>query len=243
MRKTGCWILLVLCYCNGFGQADLPSVAVIDTLPPVSNTLSVQHKPFIKTLIIPSAAFLYGVVSLQSGMLQDWNLTVQKNVMAPNGQHTNIDNYLPYLPSLAGHVLSLAGIKGKHKFFDRLLIDGIAGGFSVTSVYVLKRITKEKRPDGSDDLSFPSNHVATAFASAELLRAEYSDVSPWYGIAGYTVAATTAYLRMYNNEHWFGDVVAAAGIGIISAKLANQLYPLAHRILFGKEKPVLVRMP
>ena len=163
--------------------------------------------------------------------------------MATNGKQTSIDNYLPYIPSLAGHVLSLAGIKGKHTFFDRILIDGIAAGFSITSVYVLKRITKEKRPNGVDDLSFPSNHVATAFASAELLRLEYENVSPWYGVAGYTIAATTAYLRIYNNEHWFGDVVAGAGIGIISAKLAHQLYPLAHRILFGKDKPILMQLP
>ena len=57
-----------------------------------------------------------------------------------------------------------------------------------------------------------------------------------YGIAGYTAAVATAYLRMYNNKHWFSDVVAGAGVGIISTKLAYWLYPrIQHR--FCKDKP------
>ncbi len=243
MRKYAVCLLLSFFIYKGNCQSMAGFSAVLDTTPRVINKISAPKKPFLKTLVLPSAALLYGVISLNSGALQDWNLTIQKNVMAGNGAHTDLDNYLPYIPSLAGHVLSLAGIKGKHKFLDRILIDGIAAGFSITTVYALKFTTHEQRPNGKDDLSFPSNHVATAFASAELLRLEYEDVSPWYGIAGYTLATSTAYLRMYNNEHWFGDVVAGAGIGIISAKLAHQLYPLAHRILFGKEKAVLIRLP
>lgn len=243
MRKFAGWVLLVFFCGKGYSQPMAARSVFADTILPVAQTIVIQKKPFFKKIIIPSAAILYGVVSLNSGALKDWNQTVQKNVMAPVGKQTSIDNYLPYIPSLAGHVLSLAGIKGKHKFIDRILIDGIAAGFSLTTVYALKFTTHEQRPNGKDDLSFPSNHVATAFASAEMLRLEYENVSTWYGIAGYTLATTTAYLRMYNNEHWFSDVVAGAGIGIISAKLAHQLFPLAHRILFGKQQPVLVQLP
>jgi membrane-associated phospholipid phosphatase len=38
------------------------------------------------------------------------------------------------------------------------------------------------------------------------------------------MAATTGYLRMYNNKHWFGDVVAGAGVGILSAKFSYWLF-------------------
>jgi membrane-associated phospholipid phosphatase len=76
--------------------------------------------------------------------------------------------------------------------------------------------------------------VAIAFASAELLRLEYKEVSPWYGIGGFAVAGLTAYLRLYNDQHWFGDVVAGAGIGVLSAKLANLLYPWVHKTFFHR---------
>lgn len=232
MKLFTCLVLLAGLVNPGFGQ----SAYFIDSLPKTAPYQPVAKKQFVRSLILPTVAILYGASALRSGTLQDWNATVQKNTVAGTGHRTHIDDYLQYTPALAGHVLSIAGIKGKHKLFDRLMIDGIAAGFSITSVLILKQVISEKRPDGSDDRSFPSNHTATAFCSAELLREEYSDVSPWYGIAGYSVAVVTGYLRLYNNNHWLGDVVAGAGIGILSAKLANKLFPLAKRILFGQPK-------
>ena len=104
-------------------------------------------------------------------------------------------------------------------------------------VYPLKKITHQFRPDSSKNNSFPSGHTAEAFASAEFLRMEYKDVSTWYGVAGYAMAITTGYLRMYNNKHWFSDVVAGAGVGMISTKPAYWLYPKIQRKLF-KDKPM-----
>ena len=89
-----------------------------------------------------------------------------------------------------------------------------------TTVFSVKKLTRQLRPDGSGYTSFPSGHTAEAFASAEFMRQEYKDVSPWYGIAGYAVATTTGILRLYNNKHWVRDVVAGAGFGILSTKLA-----------------------
>jgi membrane-associated phospholipid phosphatase len=63
---------------------------------------------------------------------------------------------------------------------------------------------------------------------AELARQEYG----WgYGIAAYTVAAGTAFLRLYNDRHWLNDVVAGAGIGILSAQAAYWLLPLERKLL------------
>lgn len=60
---------------------------------------------------------------------------------------------------------------------------------------------------------------------AEFLYQEYKDISPWIGYSGYLIAATTGYLRIYNNRHYLNDVVAGACIGIISTKFAYWLYP------------------
>ena len=54
---------------------------------------------------------------------------------------------------------------------------------------------------------------------------EYKHQSVWYGIGGYVVAASVGYLRLYNNKHWVNDVVAGAGFGIASTRLAYLLYP------------------
>lgn len=94
------------------------------------------------------------------------------------------------------------------------------------SIYSIKNLTKVERPDGSAKNSFPSGHTATAFMGAEFLWQEYKEISPWYGIAGYLVASGTGAFRIYNNRHWLTDVVAGAGIGMLSAKAAYWINPI-----------------
>jgi membrane-associated phospholipid phosphatase len=48
----------------------------------------------------------------------------------------------------------------------------------------------------------------------------YKDASPIYGIVAYTCATTVGFLRMYNNRHWFSDVVCGAGVGILASRLS-----------------------
>ena len=103
------------------------------------------------------------------------------------------------------------------------------------TVNVTKNLTKVERPDGSARNSFPSGHTATAFMGAELLRREYWNVSPWIGIAGYAVAAGTGFFRIYNNRHWLTDVLAGAGVGILSVQAAYWLYPAISKTFFHKQ--------
>jgi len=81
------------------------------------------------------------------------------------------------------------------------------------------------RPNKSDYLSFPSGHTGIACMGAEFLAQEYSSKSFAYSVIGYTFAATTGIFRLYNKDHWFSDVVAGAGYGILSTKLAYLVYP------------------
>jgi len=103
------------------------------------------------------------------------------------------------------------------------------------TVQTIKKITKVQRPEGFGTNAFPSGHTATAFAGAEFLHQEYRDISPWYGIAGYAAATTTGILRMYNNKHWFRDVVAGAGFGILATDAAYYLEPVIAKKLFHKK--------
>jgi membrane-associated phospholipid phosphatase len=172
------------------------------------------------------------------------NETVKKEIYTERSpRQLHIDNYLRYAPAAAVYGLNAAGIHGTNNFRDRTIIYGMSTLIMGATVLSVKKITGETRPDGSDDCSFPSGHTATAFASAEFLRQEYKNVSPWYGIAGYAAAAATGYLRISNNRHWMGDVVAGAGVGIMSTKLAYWIYPVIKRKFFKDKEVSTIVMP
>ena len=102
-----------------------------------------------------------------------------------------------------------------------------------SSVRLIKNNTSVRRPSGRSVSSFPSGHTALSFMAAEFLHQEYGHVSPWYSIAGYTVATATGFLRIYNDKHWFSDVLAGAGIGILSTKIGYWLYPFIKNVIFN----------
>lgn len=197
-----------------------------------------------KSLVIPGLMIAYGVTALENDGLKSFNAELKDEAYAENPhKKIPIDNYLQFAPAAAVYGLNALGIKGKHNFRDRSMIYAMSNIILTGTVFSLKKITAVQRPDGSAYTSFPSGHTAEAFASAEFMRMEYKDVSPWYGIAGYAMAATTGYLRMYNNKHWFSDVVAGAGVGIVSTKLAYWLYPKIQHKLFRDKLPNTAVMP
>jgi membrane-associated phospholipid phosphatase len=176
----------------------------------------------------------YGVFSQSNEDLKDFDADIRKVVRKDADFRSPVDNYLQYAPGLAVYALNAVGIKGKHNFRDRTMIYFLSNLMMGITVQSIKRITKVQRPDGFGANAFPSGHTATAFAGAEFLRQEYKNVSPWYGIAGYAAATTTGILRMYNNKHWFRDVVAGAGFGILSTEAAYYLEPIIAKKLFHK---------
>jgi membrane-associated phospholipid phosphatase len=189
-----------------------------------------------KAFIIPAAGITYGFIALHSNKLKSLDKEVRDEVWLeePHGR-TRADNYLQWSPAAVVYGLNAVGIHGKNNFRDRTMIYLLSQVFMNVSVFSLKYITHEQRPDGSDYYSFPSGHTANAFLGAEFMWQEYKDVSPWLALSGYAMAATTGYLRLYNNKHWFSDVIAGAGFGIASTKLAYWLYPKLQHKLF-KEK-------
>lgn len=188
-----------------------------------------------KQLIIPAVLITYGAIGLGSDFLQSVNSEIREEVKENIDSKFTIDDFSQYLPAASIYGLDALGIKGKNNFRDKTII--LATSYLIMGIIVesLKKITKVERPDGSSFNSFPSGHTATAFMGAELMYQEYKDVSPWYGIAGYAVAAGTGVFRMYNNRHWLTDVVAGAGIGILSTKAAYWLYPTVNNFLSSKK--------
>ena len=201
-----------------------------------TTSLKSVKKPFGRILYVPAVCIGYGVASLKFNSLKNVNNHFNKEIfLEGNYAPVHIDNYLQYAPGVLVYGLNLVGIKGKNNLLDRSAIYAMSNLIMCGIVMGTKNLTQEWRPDRADRLSFPSGHTATAFAAAEFMRQEYKDVSPWYGVAGYAMAATTGYLRMYNNKHWLGDVVAGAGVGILSTDLAYYIYPSVKKLFAGKE--------
>ena len=230
-------LILLLFACTGQLYAQQKDSLVSLEKKAEVNDLRLTPKPVLRarSLYLPLTLITYGFVSRSSGELKEFDTQIKDEIRKNSSFHTRIDDYLQYTPGLAVYGLNAVGIKGQHNFRDRTLIYLLSNVISGITVSSLKSITKELRPDGSAITSFPSGHTATAFTGAEFLRQEYKNVSPWYGIAGYTVATATGILRMYNNKHWLRDVVAGAGVGILSTEVAYWLAPKIAKILFRKK--------
>lgn len=204
-----------------------------------------NNDPFrANSLFIPGFMIAYGFASIEVEGLENLNAEIKDEIYAEEPhKKISIDNYLQFAPAIAVYGLNAMGIKGRHNFRDRSIIYLMSNILLTTSVYSIKKISRELRPDTSGYTSFPSGHTAEAFASAEFFRQEYKDLSLSFSYAGYVVAALTGYLRMYNNKHWLGDIVAGAGIGIATTKIAYWLYPKIQYKLFKYKKLNTVVIP
>lgn len=195
----------------------------VDSIPISENRESENIKAW--HFILPTVMMSYGFVGLESDGLKKLDSSTNVEIHEHNPLfNSTIDNYTQFVPGAVVFILNGLGIKGKHNWKDAALIYGGSITISTAIVVPLKKITKVERPDVSALNSFPSGHTAIAFASAEFLRREYWNTSPWIGVAGYGMAASTGLLRMYNNRHWFSDVVAGAGVGIASTTLSYLIY-------------------
>lgn len=201
------------------------------------------HRFTLKEILIPTALVGASALFVGNGWGAKQREEVQ-DVLRPENKHKiKLDEYLQYSPMVAVYGLNLMNVKGKHTFKERTIILAMSYATMGILVNTMKYTIKERRPDGGSRNSFPSGHTATAFMGAEFLYKEYKDVSPWIGYAGYAIAATTGYLRIYNNRHYFNDVIAGACIGILSTKLAYWLYPKIFKKSRCNQRTAIVGLP
>lgn len=92
-------------------------------------------------------------------------------------------------------------------------------GFTSLSHITIALAVQRERPNGKN-LSFPSGHTSSAFATATSLAYSYG---PWVGIPALAVATYIGLSRPANNAHWLSDVVAGAGLGIFWARASSMV--------------------
>ena len=114
-----------------------------------------------------------------------------------------VDDYLQYAPFLwfVGGA-EIPGVHHRHNFRDRLLIGATAYAVMGATVNAVKYSIGELRPDHSARNSF-----------------------------AYAGALTVGVLRMYNNRHWFNDVLGGAAFGFAATRIALWLLPYEQRLL------------
>lgn len=146
------------------------------------------------------------------------------------GFHTEIDNYTQFAPYAVILGMKAAGYQGRSSW-DRLMVSTLASNVIMAGIVNgIKYGAKEERPDGSTKNSFPSGHTATAFVAATVLHKEYGMTrSPWFSVGGYAVATATGFMRVMNNRHWISDVIAGAGIGILSTEVGYWIGDMIYK--------------
>ena len=183
----------------------------------------------VEQLVMPVALVGLGALGVgENSPMRGINLAVRSGLYdVSKGVKLRFDDYVQYVPVAFYLTLDFMGLKAKHSFGERVAVAAVTY-IAVTALSQgVKHIVREPRPDTGSRNSFPSGHTMTAFAGAELVRSEYG----WgVGMGAYALAATVGFMRMYNGRHWFNDVLAGAGFGILSARIGYWMLPLSRHI-------------
>lgn len=205
----------------------------------INNPVAESKKKFVflNAVKVPVTLIGLGIYSNLDEKVR-YEIREQRNEHMPHF-HSTVDNYLMHAPVAIVYGLNIAGIKGKNDFKNRTLLLIKSEAIMTGLMYTLKSVTSVSRPDGSDEFSFPSGHTAQAFATATFMAKEYGDKSIWYSVGAYGMATTVGAMRIMNNRHWVSDVLAGAGIGILSTNIAY----LTHRYKWKNKNTNLTVVP
>ena len=221
--------------------SSAPGYAQVTAAPPAPDTVHRVAAPataapawyrgrLVRSTVVPAVLIGYGISTLQGhGFYSSYQAQADAQRAFP-GFHFTVDNYLGYVSYLGLAGAELAGVHPQHDLLNTALLVAKAELLLTAAVYGLKYTTHVERPSSKDDHSFPSDHAAQAFLAASIVNLELRDQSHWYGVGAYGLATSVAVLRVLNNKHWESDVLAGAGLGILSAHVAY----LTHQNRWGR---------
>lgn len=94
--------------------------------------------------------------------------------------------------------------------------------FTAQLTTLLKNTVQRTRPNGENDLSFPSGHASAAFTGASYMHHRYGLA---WGVPMYGIAAVISVQRMNVGEHYWTDIIAGGLLGCLSGYLFTVKYP------------------
>lgn len=175
-----------------------------------------SHAFSVAQVAVPSLMIGSGVALHTVPALKSLNQSIRDGIVDLGMPHCKIDDYLMFLPSVSVAGLNLMGLPSAHSFKEIAILMGETYLAGEIIVLTIKNNANLQRPDGTSWNTFPSGHTFTAFVGAEMLRREYGKDYPGIAIAGYGVATFIGGMRLYNNRHWMADILAGAGLGILT---------------------------
>jgi hypothetical protein len=193
----------------------------------------------LKEYIVPTALISYGLwCTGHNGFPSSKQVRNFRNEQFPNF-NTKADDYLVFAPAAVVYALDYFDVKSTSNPINQTLLFAKTSALTLATVYGLKYLTKEQRPNGSNDYSFPSAHTAFAFAYATVLHEEFKNQNVWISVGGYTLATAVAAMRIANDAHWYNDVLVGAGIGILSTKLVYRTHRYKYKSNWPKKSAIL----
>jgi membrane-associated phospholipid phosphatase len=189
--------------------------------------------------ILPLSLIIIGSSISGSDLEKDIQRDIRKS--AGSDFECKADDWLRFVPAAGIYIAKFSGVRSKNNFWDMSKNFVTANLISNGTVWGLKKIIDKKRPDGTEE-SFPSGHTNFAFTNAAIMYHEYKDSNQFWAYSGYIFATATGALRMMNNRHYISDVLAGAGIGILTANLVYRFEPLKnwHPFRMGAEKDISI---
>lgn len=157
--------------------------------------------------------------AIATGLLLATKTQTVDKVQADMSGHEPFGEYAKYgdyMGQLVPNILYIGGMMAHSYSTDSVTSSERAGlmfkatAYSGLTTNILKRVVREERPHGGDNLSFPSGHTTTAFAFASVVAAEHG---AGYGSMAYALASFVGLSRINDNAHYLHDVVAGASIG------------------------------
>ncbi|MEO9021911.1 MAG: phosphatase PAP2 family protein [Ginsengibacter sp.] len=175
--------------------------------------------------IIPGSFLVYGGLKPLIKGISTLDRRIMYNVQQryPNF-HTNAADYIIWIPSASVYAMDALQVKTEHNFKEHLIID--AGSILVTGAfgYGMRIISRNIKVYNEEGTKFPSGHTANVFRGAEILHQELKKDHPVVSYSGYVAAVGVGLLRIYDKDHLLTEVLAGAGLGILSTKLTYWLF-------------------
>ena len=213
---------------------DVLAISTLDSIPTENGKKARYFRP--AAIIVPTTFLIYGCLKPAIQGIENLDTRIWEDIHKNHPDfHTRADDYLQWVPSASIYLMDAFKVKTKHSFKEHLLID--AGSIIITggAGFVMRKISGNMDVYNTHGTWFPSGHTANAFRGAEIVFQELKDTHRVLSYSGYLVASAVGALRIFNKQHLLTEVLAGAGLGMLSTKLTY--------LVFDKVKTHKKRIP
>jgi hypothetical protein len=179
----------------------------------------VEYKLNPKDLIVPASLITIGALASHTDKFRNILPITRSH---PKDRKTPVDDVAQLVVAPSLFIFDALGNE-KHHPVDQFFLTALSYGITVFPTRYIKNHYTSPRPYGGNH-SFPSGHTATAFVGSHIIYKEFKDSNPWIACSGYAMGVFVAGSRVAHDKHWVSDVMAGAGIAILSTELAYWIY-------------------